>query len=169
MRAPPLTGALVELRAVEEGDVERLWDIYTSPEVARWWGTDPRNERVGKWLGRELQWTILVGGEAAGVAQAYEETGAAFRHAGIDLFLGASFHGRGLGSDTVRTVVRWLFEERRHHRVVIDPALANERAIRCYERVGFRPVGVMRRYWLDHTTGEWVDGLLLDLLAEELR
>ena len=53
--------------------------------------------------------------------------------------------------------------------MIIDPALANTAAIRCYESVGFRRVGVMRRYWYDHVQEEWVDGLLLDLLADELR
>jgi aminoglycoside 6'-N-acetyltransferase len=67
----------------------------------------------------------------------------------------------------VRTLARHLFEERGHHRVTIDPAAANARAIRSYERVGFRRVGVMRRYWRD-PDGEWQDGLLLDLLAGEL-
>ena len=76
-------------------------------------------------------------------------------------------HGRGLGRDAVRTLARWLVTERGHHRITIDPALANERAIRCYEAVGFRRVGVLRRYW-HGPDGQWHDGLLLDLLANEL-
>jgi aminoglycoside 6'-N-acetyltransferase len=67
----------------------------------------------------------------------------------------------------VRTVARWLIEERGHHRVTIDPAASNERAIRAYGRVGFRPVGIMRRYEGD-LDGSWHDGLLMDLLADEL-
>jgi aminoglycoside 6'-N-acetyltransferase len=68
----------------------------------------------------------------------------------------------------VRTLARWLFEDRGHHRITIDPAAANERAIRSYERVGFRRVGVMRRYERG-AAGDWHDGLLLDLLLEDLR
>jgi aminoglycoside 6'-N-acetyltransferase len=49
-----------------------------------------------------------------------------------------------------------------------DPAAANATAIRSYERVGFRPVGVMRRYQIDPASGDWADSLLMDLLAEEL-
>ena len=55
--------------------------------------------------------------------------------------------------------------DRGHHRLVIDPAADNEPAIRCYTAVGFRPVGVLRRY-VDGAG--WHDGLLMDLLAEEL-
>jgi len=51
--------------------------------------------------------------------------------------------------------------------VTIDPAAENSAAIRCYERVGFRRVGVLREYWRDGS-GVWRDGLLMDLLASEL-
>jgi aminoglycoside 6'-N-acetyltransferase len=61
---------------------------------------------------------------------------------------------------------RHLFA-RGHHRIVIDPAAHNERAIRSYERVGFRPVGIMRRYERS-ADGGWHDGLLMDLLREDL-
>ena len=110
---------------------------------------------------------ILVDGEVAGMIQYFEETDEEFRYAGIDLFLGAPFHGRGLGTDAVRTMARHLIHDRGHHRLTIDPAAHNERAIRCYEKVGFKRVGIMREYWLD-PEGVWRDGLLLDLLADEL-
>ena len=50
---------------------------------------------------------------------------------------------------------------------MIDPAADNHRAVRCYEKVGFRPVGVMRRYERG-ADGTWHDGLFMDLLADEL-
>jgi aminoglycoside 6'-N-acetyltransferase len=64
-------------------------------------------------------------------------------------------------------VARWLFEVRGHHRIVIDPAAANARAIRAYSAVGFRPVGVMRAYER-RPDGTWADGLLMDLLPDDL-
>ncbi|MBA2461464.1 MAG: GNAT family N-acetyltransferase [Actinobacteria bacterium] len=59
----------------------------------------------------------------------------------MDLFLGTAFQDRGLGTDAVRTMARYLIEGRGHHRLTIDPAARNERAIRCYEKAGFRRVG----------------------------
>ena len=53
-------------------------------------------------------------------------------------------------------------------RPLSDPAAHNLRALRCYEKAGFKQVGVMREYWLD-PNGAWRDGVLLDLLASELR
>ena len=57
--------------------------------------------------------------------------------------------------------------DRGHHRLIIDPAVANERAIATYASLGFKPVGVMRRYERG-PDGTWHDGLLMDLLADEL-
>jgi aminoglycoside 6'-N-acetyltransferase len=99
--------------------------------------------------------------------QYHEENDFDYRHAGIDIALHPAFHGRGLGTDAVRTLARHLVRDRGHHRLTIDPAAGNVVAIRCYSKVGFRPVGVMRRYERG-PDGTWHDGLLMDLLAEEL-
>ena len=50
---------------------------------------------------------------------------------------------------------------------MIDPAADNVAAIRCYTKVGFRPVGVMRQYERG-PDGTWHDGLLMEMLADEL-
>ena len=90
-----------------------------------------------------------------------------YRHANMDTFLATSRHGRGLGTEAIRLLARHLFEEHGHHRLTIDPAAHNQPAIRSYQRVGFRPVGVLRRYERG-PDGRWHDGLLLDLLPEDL-
>ncbi len=144
--------------------------LGADPEVARWWRGLTCEHVLEKARGADegvAVFAILVDEGVAGMIQYHEETDEEYLHAGIDLFLGAPFHGRGLGTDAVRTMARHLIDDRGHHRLVIDPAAHNERAIRCYEKVGFRRVGVMREYWLD-ADGVWRDGLLLDLLAEEL-
>ena len=92
-----------------------------------------------------------------------EENELDFRRAGIDLFLAERHQGKGLGTDAVQTLARYLIEERGHHRLTTDSA---PRRSASYEKVGFRPVGLMREYWRspDRT---WRDGLLMDLLARE--
>jgi aminoglycoside 6'-N-acetyltransferase len=76
--------------------------------------------------------------------------------------------GHGLGPEAIRLAARDLIERRAHHRITIDPAADNERAIRAYAKVGFRPVGRLRRYQR-YPDGSWRDGLLMEMLAEELR
>ena len=169
MEVPVLSGDRVLLRAMTEDDVARVAKMNAVPEVARWW--PPREpDYIGAKLTRAdlACWVVELDRELVGFVQAYEENNPEFRHAGLDLFLHPKAQGRGLGQDVVRTVCRHLIEDRGHHRIVIDPAEANSRAIRCYEAVGFRRVGVLRRYWWDHAEQSWADGLLLDLLADDL-
>jgi aminoglycoside 6'-N-acetyltransferase len=137
--------------------------------VAHRWGQPDVEELQGKAAGTDevTAFAIVVDGETVGLIQYHEEDDPMYRHAGIDLFLSQSVQGRGLGTDAVRTMARHLVDDRGHHRLVIDPAADNVAAIRAYEKAGFRPVGVMRRYER-LPGGEWHDGLLMDLLADEL-
>jgi len=162
-----LHGDRIVLRPLSEEDVAAIVELGSDPEVARWWARIDEPYILGKVVdGRTF--VIVEGREVAGLIQYHEEDDEEYVHAGMDLFLGTPFQGRGLGTDAVRTLAQHLIEERGHHRLTIDPAAHNERAIRCYEQVGFRRVGVMREYWRD-PEGVWRDGVLLDLLASELR
>lgn len=91
---------------------------------------------------------VEVAGQVAGGIEYAEELDPQYRHAGIDVYLSERFQGRGLGSRAVALLARFLFDVRGHHRLTIDPAADNRRAIRAYEKVGFRRVGVMRQYEL---------------------
>jgi aminoglycoside 6'-N-acetyltransferase len=167
---PTLDGALVRLRPLRPDDRDRLRDILAQPEVARWWDTADPDAAADEWLiedGDTVGFAIELEGELIGSIQYAEENEPGYRHAGIDLFLDTDHRGRGLGPDAIRALGRYLIDVRNHHRLTIDPAAANERAIHAYRRVGFRPVGIMRRYERA-PDGSWHDGLLMDLLAEEL-
>lgn len=109
----------------------------------------------------------MAEGRLVGLIQTTEEPEPDFRHASVDLFLDPAMHGRGLGPDAIRAVARHLIEHDGRHRLTIDPAADKEYAIRAYEKVGFRPVGPLRRYQR-FPDGWWRDGLLMELLAEEL-
>jgi aminoglycoside 6'-N-acetyltransferase len=109
---------------------------------------------------------IEADGELAGWLGFVEETEPEYRSVGFDISLSERFQGRSLGPDALRTVIRWFADERGHHRFTIDPNAGNERAIKAYEAVGFKRVGVMRKAEL--IDGEWTDGLFMELLIEEL-
>jgi aminoglycoside 6'-N-acetyltransferase len=169
-RVPVLAGRRVRLRPGGPGDARRLHDIQAEPSVARWWGRpDPVAEIAGvlRGEGESVLLVVEIDGQVAGGIQYHEEDDPMYRHAGIDIYLATRFQGRGAGREAVALLARFLFEQRGHHRLTIDPAAANERAIRSYASVGFRPVGVMRRYERG-SDGRFHDGLLMDLLREEL-
>jgi len=165
-----LTGALVVLRPLAPADGPTLRAILATPKVARWWDPDEDPDWPFEPDSESQRFAVCERGsdEVIGMVQFAEETDPQYRHAGVDIILDPRVHSRGLGTDAVRTVVRHLLDDLGHHRVTIDPALANAAAIRCYEKVGFRRVGVMRRYERSPGSGIWRDGLLMDLLAEDL-
>jgi aminoglycoside 6'-N-acetyltransferase len=156
----------VVLRALAKGDEAELSRIHATPEVALWW--DVPDEGF-PWSDEpeSTRFAIEVDGAVAGMIQFGEEPTPKYRHATIDLFLDPQLHGQGIGSASVRRLVRYLIDERGHHRITIDPGTANVAAIRSYEKAGFKPVGVMRRYERRIGSEEWRDGLLMELLAEE--
>jgi RimJ/RimL family protein N-acetyltransferase len=163
-----LHGDSVVLRPVAPADVPELGRIARTTEVESRWGDEYLDEDWPLDDPSATVLVVLVEGRVAGMIQYSEEDDPKYRHAGIDIFLDPVLQGRGHGRDAVRTLARHLVCERGHHRLVIDPAADNEPAIRSYSAVGFRPVGVMRRYERDADGSGWHDGLLMDLLAEEL-
>jgi aminoglycoside 6'-N-acetyltransferase len=153
----------IVLRPLAENDSAELRRIHSTPEVAGRWELpdeefpwdEPETTRL----------TIVVDGAVAGMVQFFEEPDPKYRHASMDLFLDPALHGRGVGTEAVRRVVRHLTDERGHHRITIDPAADNAAAIRAYEKAGFRRVGVMRRYERDADGEGWHDGLLMEYVV----
>jgi aminoglycoside 6'-N-acetyltransferase len=169
-RGPVLAGPRVTIRPGRPGDAGRLHEILAEPSVARWWGAPEPVPAIEADLAGDDSSILLVietGGEIAGGIQFSEENDPMYRHAGIDIYLAGRVQGQGAGREAVALLARYLFERRGHHRITIDPAAANERAIRSYASVGFRPVGVLRQYERG-PDGSFHDGLLMDLLRGEL-
>lgn len=164
-----LVGERIGLRPLVEADVTGLAQMLALPSVVQWWGRVTEDD-VRAMLSAEdvATFAVVLDGAVVGLVQYHEEPDPGYRHASIDIGLHPDVQGRGIGTDAVRTMARYLVEERGHHRLTIDPAVDNEIAIACYRKVGFRPVGIMRRY--ERTPdGSWRDGLLMELLAEQLR
>jgi aminoglycoside 6'-N-acetyltransferase len=159
----------LRLRPATTADRPRLDEILGEPSVARWWTAASEAGPAADWLAGDeaIKFVIEDGGEVIGSLQVEEELDPDYEFASIDLFLTGAAQGRGLGPDLIRAIARYLLDVRGHHRLTIDPNVANLRAIRAYEKVGFRPVGVMRSYERN-ADGGWHDNLLMDLLAGEL-
>lgn len=166
---PTLRGERVTLRPLDGDDKARLVEILEEPEVARWFGMSPPEESADEFISdpEVTGFAIEVEREVVGAIGFYEENTPEYRHAGMDLFVATGSQGLGLGREALRLVARHLFEDRGHHRLIIDPAASNARAINAYESIGFKPVGVMRLYERG-ADGSFHDGLLMDLLADEL-
>ena len=146
-------------------DGAALRALHAAREVAQFWdlpvpGFPMRDEP------ESTRFTIRHGDEIAGLIQYAEEHEPKYRSASIDIFLGPAFHGRGIGTRAIRMVLDILIRERGHHRVTIDPAAHNHAAIRCYEKAGFRRVGVLRLAERNSDGSGWHDALMMELVVD---
>ena len=165
-----LQGALVRLRLASRDDMPRLVEIRRTPEVyARWRGGDDMVAAVEEDFAEDgiTAYAIELEGRVVGWIQWDAEDEPDYRHATMDIYVDPAVYGRGVGTDAVRTLARHLIADHGHHRITIDPAADNAPAIRCYTKVGFRPVGITRLSERG-PDGTWHDGLLMDLLAPDL-
>ena len=166
-----LAGRLVRLRPATDADVEALVAIRATPEVrSRWRGGDLDAEVREALADTELHLLVIEDASSTviGAIQWAADEEPDYHHASVDLFLHPSEHGKGYGTDAARTLCRHLVRVIGFHRLTIDPAADNIAAIRCYSKVGFRCVGIMRQYERG-PDGAWHDGLLMDLVADDLR
>ncbi len=163
---PVLHGERLTLRPAAEADVEALAELLDEPEVRTWWGRYDA-DRVREELAEIPAYAIEVDGVVAGWLHVNEEPEPDYPSVAFDILVTTRLRGGGYGREALRAAIRH-FAARGHHRFTIDPSVENERAIRAYAALGFKPVGVLHRYerGLD---GHWRDGLLMELLAEELR
>ena len=165
-----LDGVIVHLRPAVADDIPELVRIRGTPEVYAHWrgGDDLRAAVEDDFAEPEIRpYAIEVDGRVVGWIQWQAEEEPDYRHASMDIYVDPAVHGRGIGADAVRTLARHLVVDHGHHRIEIDPAADNAAAIRAYTNVGFRPVGITRRSERG-PDGTWHDGLLMDLLAEDL-
>ena len=165
-----LRGRLVTLRPATDADVVALVAIRATPEVrSRWRGDDLAAEVREAIDDPELHLLVVedASGAVIGAIQWAAEEEPDYHHASVDLFLHPAVHGKGYGTDAARTLCRHLVHVIGFHRLTIDPAADNIAAIRCYTKVGFRRVGILREYERG-PDGAWHDGLLMDLVADDL-
>lgn len=168
MTLPVLRGQSMVLRPLTEEDVATLADAVHHPSIAPWWGSIGDAEKVREDMRFDgTAFAVEVEGELAGWVAVDEERDPDWMVASLDILMLPGFQDRGLGPDALRIAIRWLIAERGHRRFTIDPAADNARAIRAYEAVGFRPVGILRAA-APGQDGGWRDALLMDLLAGEL-
>jgi AacA4 family aminoglycoside N(6')-acetyltransferase len=149
----------IRLRRMVEADLPLLHDWLNRPHIVEWWGGEqPSFDKVRDhylpYVRGELRVTPFIGlldGQPFAYAQSYvamgwgggwweNETDPGVR--GIDQCVALPDRlNQGLGTLLVRTLVAQLFRDPAVTRVQTDPALHNARAIRCYEKAGFRRIG----------------------------
>jgi aminoglycoside 6'-N-acetyltransferase len=102
---------------------------------------------------------IIFQGAPAGYLQFYPTDEGVF---GLDQFIGdPDLWNRGLGTRTVSLILRYLFTVQGARKITVDPHRDNARAIRCYEKCGFRKVQILPQHELHE--GSYRDCWLMEI------
>jgi RimJ/RimL family protein N-acetyltransferase len=174
----PFEGRLIRLRAVEADDEARYHSWVNDPEVTE-------NLTIRYPISHEGQRKWMEGATTPDYANAVFavealDDGALIgtaelrtrrpenRDANLGIMIGDKTRwDHGYGSDAMRTICRYGFSEMNLHRIELDVFEGNDRAVKVYERVGFKPAG--RRRDAVFQRGRYQDELMMDLLEGELR
>ncbi len=136
---------MFKFRALRSEDFPQMLEWLAKPHVKKWWNDgDDTLEKVRLHYGEksdEVARFILIetsGGveKLIGYFQYYfAETDSI----GIDQFIGEEkYINKGVGEKTIKMFVRLIAARHQPKNIVLDPSPDNKRAIRCYEKVGFR-------------------------------
>ena len=84
----------------------------------------------------------------------------------VGIFIGnKDYLGKGYGTDAMKVLVKFIFDEMNINKVKLNVYLFNARAIRCYEKCGFKKEGVLRQEIF--RDGKYYDEIVMGILKEE--
>ncbi|MFW9799537.1 MAG: GNAT family N-acetyltransferase [Candidatus Thorarchaeota archaeon] len=172
-------GELVCLRALEPPDLDIILKHWNTWELRRTIGVPIPSSRSSKkewfdWASKTDPWkdgflTLAIVNKAndefLGVAR-FEDISCPHRRAelGVSIY-DPAYRSKGYGTDAARVMLWMGFHILGLRSIYLDTFADNERAVRAYEKCGFKRVGLLRK--TEFMAGEYHDLLIMDILREE--
>lgn len=176
-KLPTLTSPRLQLRWLEQSDVPALFEVFSDPQVMRYWSSPPwTDEADGVELvesvrrqfaeGSLYQWGVARSDDQKLIGTCtLAQVDAQNRRAEIGFALRRDQWGQGYMTEAVQTLLRFAFEQLNLHRIEADVDPRNDASIRLLSRLGFQREGYLRERWL---VGEEVnDTVFYGLLKRE--
>ena len=177
-----MEGKLVRLRAWENSDLDALMRFVNDEELKRYLAIDEAlkyplsRTQEERWIehcasgeGPDHHFVIEALADGRFLGQiGLEHIDRVDRRANLALFLfDKQAWGKGYGTDALTVLLRPAFDKLGFYRIGLRVAAENTRAIRCYEKCGFKHEGVLRGdRFLD---GRLQDSLMMSMLEPEYR
>ncbi len=141
-------------------DLERVSTLF-DPVAAAAAGETPGLIFYKGWAAGYLQFYPLIGAAArAEYGLSTEEGASADEIWALDLFIGQpELWSHGLGTQLLNAFAEWLFAHTPATALLVDPHANNQRAIRAYEKAGFKRLKLLPAH--EFHEGRWVDCLVL--------
>lgn len=160
---------MVLLRAIEHSDIRQLWEWTQDAETMRLrnYMAPPTSFAEAEKEYEESLATVDDHVRLAITTKENELIGEASLHdinrrtqgAQFTIAIGnKAYWGKGYGSDATKALMRYAFEQLNLHRITLFVHDFNARAIRAYEKCGFKHEGKLRE-------AEYMDGKFSDILV----
>lgn len=168
-----LKGDKIYLRSVEKRDVNVFYSISSEKEVRKYDGgytIYPSIEYVIENfqeimnINRKTLSIINEKGVLVGYLT-YKSSEDTINVYNIGITIGSNFWGRGYGTDSIRVLLNYLFMFKAAHRIELEVVEYNKRAIRCYEKCGFKIEGTKRNKYFSE--GQYHNTIIMGILREE--
>jgi len=174
---PTINTTRLSLRSISAEDVDDFYNVYSNPEVMRYWSTPPlpcrdaatkliseihegfKRHELLKW-GIALRTTNTLIGSVTLFHPDFTH-----RRAEIGYALGRAHWGKGYMQETLKAVLTYAFEELNFHRIEADVDPRNAASVRTLERLGFQREGYLRERW--QVNGEIQDAFFYGLLKPD--
>jgi ribosomal-protein-alanine N-acetyltransferase len=174
---PVITTPRIVLRWISAEDIDGLYDVFSDPQVMRYWSSGPLASReAAAALQREIAAgnesnTMIKWGLALRDSNSVIGTTTLFNlnldngRAEIGYAMSRAHWGKGYMNEALNALVSHAFETMQLRRLEADVDPRNAASIRTLERLGFQREGYLRERW--HVEGEIQDALFYGLLRRE--
>lgn len=174
---PIITTPRLVQRWISEDDIDSLYEIFSNPQVMRYWSTVPLpNREAAAHLQREIaegneSEKMFKWGLALHDSNIVIGTTTLFNldldngRAELGYALGRAYWGKGYMNEALLALLSHAFEVMGLRRLEADVDPRNAASIRTLERLVFQREGFLRERW--HVNGEIQDALFYGLLRRE--
>jgi RimJ/RimL family protein N-acetyltransferase len=173
-----IRGEKISLRPMKPKEVELIYRWANNPDVMPYWYGKRRTLKQikGDWKPHYFSdkdpysgrcFAIEVQDEPIGMVN-HNKIDRENKSVDMDIMIGQKEDwNKGYGTDALRTFCGFLFRRFKLNRIWLGAYVFNARAIRVYEKAGFKKEGILREETL--INGKFVDSVLLSILRKEFQ
>jgi RimJ/RimL family protein N-acetyltransferase len=165
------------LREISAADVDDFYNVYSNPEVMRYWSTPPLPNKdaaskliaqIHEGFSRQelLKWGIALRADNTLIGSVtLFHPDFIHRRAEIGYVLGRPYWRQGYMQETLNAVLNYAFTVLNFHRIEADVDPRNAASVKTLEQLGFQREGYLRERW--HVNGEIQDAFFYGLLRSD--
>jgi RimJ/RimL family protein N-acetyltransferase len=178
MKAPILKGKKIILKPLNLNQAESFLRWFKDPAVDKFLGRDHR----GLTLKKEIEFINKSRIDKTAIRWAiYTKNGELIGNTGLEqidrkknlkavwgIVIGEkSYWNKGLGTDTLRVVLKFGFKKLKLNRIELEVFPYNKRGLRCYEKCGFKKEGIKRQ--AVKKNGKFIDKIIMGITRSDYK